>query len=260
MNLNGRVALVTGASRGIGREVALALARAGASVALVARDQAALETVAAIGHERALVIAADLADAEAPSAIVAATLARFGRIEVLVNNAGIASGHDFLETGADLAARTVDVNFRAAVVLTRLAAAEMARRRRGHIVNLSSLAGVTGVSGEAVYAGTKAALRIFTASLRSELRPHGIRLTDVALGTIATDMLDEVESNPRVRRTFQRARRLGMLVDTPASTVADAIVAAVQRNQDVVVLPRRARFLALPLPGLSVSLLRLLSR
>jgi short-subunit dehydrogenase len=260
VRLSGKVALVTGASRGIGREIALALGRSGASVALVARSRAALEGVAAtIGADRALVAPADLSDLAQVRAAVEQTLNRFGRIDVLVNNAGMLSGIDFLQTEPETLARTVDVNFRAAVVLTRLAAAQMAAQRSGHIVNVASLAGVTGLPGEATYAGTKAALRLFTASLRLELAPHRIRLTDVVLGFIGTDMLSEVESNPRVAGMFNRARRLRMMVDTPSEDVAAAVVRAIERRQDVVVLPSRARYLYLPLQGMSRTIAQLLA-
>jgi short-subunit dehydrogenase len=259
--LTGRVALVTGASRGIGREVALALARAGASLALVARDRAALELVAArIGADRALVLPADLIDLDALPGVVEATRARFGRVDILVNNAGQLSGQDFLETDPLELAGTVDLNFRAAVVMTRLVAAEMAARHRGHIVNVASLAGVTGLPGEPVYAGTKAALRLFTASVRDELRARGITLTDVVIGTTGTEMLEEAERNPRVHRLFSRGRRLRLLLDSPADDVAAAIVRAIEHRQAVVVLPSRARVLILPLQGLSRSIVRMLAR
>ncbi len=252
MRMNGRVALVTGASRGIGREIALALARRGASLALVARDAAALTALAqAIGPERAQVIPADLADPAQVRAAFAAVMDRFGRVDILVNNAGIATGRDFLHTEPEELARIVDINLRAAVLLTRLAAAQMAARRSGHIVNVASLAGVTGLPGEAVYAATKAALRLFTASLRPELTPHGVRLTDVTLGFVPTDMLAQVESHPRVARLFARARRLHLMVDTPARTVAEAVAEAVERDRETVVLPARARLLFLPLQGLA---------
>ncbi len=260
MRVNGRVALVTGASRGIGREIALALARRGALLALVARDAEALAAVArAVGPERAQVIPANLAEPAGVRAAFAAAMDRFGRVDILVNNAGIAAGKDFLHTDPEELARIVDVNLRAAVLLTRLAAAQMAVRRSGHIVNVASLAGVTGLPGEAVYAlpgeavyaATKAALRLFTASLRPELAAHRIRLTDVVLGFVPTEMLAQVESHPRVARLFARARRLHLMVDTPARTVAEAVAEAVERDRETVVLPARARLLFLPLQGLA---------
>lgn len=260
MRLNGRVALVTGASRGIGRALALALGHKGASLALVARDRERLDSlVRMIGAGRTLALPADLAHLGQARAVVDAALARFGRVDVLVNNAATFTDREFLLTDPDTLARTVDVNFRAAVVLTRLVAEGMAARRTGHIVNVSSLAGVSGLPGEATYAGTKAALRLFTASLRPELAPHGIALTDVVLGFVTTDMLAAADRSHRVGRLFARARRLHLMVDTPPETVAAAVVRAIERRQEVVVLPTRARYLYLPLQGVSRMIVRALT-
>jgi short-subunit dehydrogenase len=153
----------------------------------------------------------------------------------------------------------VDVNYRAAVVLTRLAAERMASQRAGHIVMVSSVAGVTGLPGEATYAGTKAALRLFTSSLRPELSPHRIHLTDVVLGFIETDMLKQAESNRRVNTMFNRARRLGLMVDTSASHVAASIVKAIEKREDVVVIPARSKYLLLLFQGMSRTVTRLLT-
>lgn len=261
MRIEGKVALVTGASRGIGKEIALALGRKGASAALVARDRTVLEGVAsAIGTDRTLVVPADLADVRQTQAAFESAIQRFGRIDILVNNAATFSERDFLDSDPESLTRTVDVNFRAAVLLTRLAGERMAAQRRGHIVNVASLAGVAGIPGESVYSGTKAALRLFTASLRPELRPHNIHLTDVVLGFISTDMLAAADGHPRVGKLFNRARRLKLMNDTPPADVAAAVVRAIERRQGVVILPTRARFLYMPLQGVSRTIVQLLAR
>jgi short-subunit dehydrogenase len=261
MRIAGKVALVTGASRGIGRAIALALGHKGASVALVARDRAMLESVAsAIGTDHTFVIPADLADPGQTRAAFAAAIARFGRIDILVNNAATFSDRDFLDADPESLTRTVDVNFRAAVLLTRLAGEQMRAQRRGHIVTIASLAGVTGLPGEAVYAGTKAALRLFTASLRPEFRPHNIHLTDVVLGFISTDMLAAADHHPRVGRLFARARQLKLMNDTPPEDVATAVIRAIERREGVVILPTRARYLYLPLQGVSRMIVQALAR
>jgi short-subunit dehydrogenase len=219
-----------------------------------------LEAVAAqVGSERTLVAPADLSNLDQLRSAWQTAVGHFGRVDVLVNNAGMVAERDFIEMEPEVLARTVDLNFRAAVVLTRLAAEGMAARRSGHIVNVASVAGVSGLPGEATYAGTKAAMRLFTASLRPELGAQGIRLTDVVLGFVETDMLDQVETHPRVRAIFNRARRLRLMVDTPAPDVAEAIVRGIERRQEVVVLPSRARYLYLPAQGLSRMIVRLLA-
>jgi len=260
MRLAGKVALVTGASRGIGREVALSLGRAGASVALLARNRSLLEAVASeLGPDRSLVVPVDLADLTQVQQAFGTVVDHFGRLDVLVNNAGIADAHEFLQEDPLALAQIVDVNYRAPVVLSRLAAERMAAQHSGHIVNVASLAGITGIPGAATYSGTKAALRLFTASLRRELAPHGIRLTDVVLGFVETDMLAGVESNPRVARLFERTRMLHLMVDLPASAVGAAVARAIERQEAVVVLPERARYLLLPLQGMARTITRLLA-
>lgn len=252
MRISGSVALVTGASRGIGKETARALAAGGASLALVARNKEQLEElVKEFGTDRAVAISADLSDIDQCVSAFQAAMDRFGRVDILVNNAGIADPGDLLAVPVEHLARVVDVNYRAAVVLTRLAAEQMAKQREGHIVNVASLAGVAGIPGASVYAGTKAALRLFTSSLRQEMREQGIHLTEVVPGFISTDMLAQVESNPRVDQMFNRARRLRMMTDTPAPVVARAIVHAIEARRAVVVIPRYARPMFLPLQGLS---------
>ncbi|MGI8553095.1 MAG: SDR family NAD(P)-dependent oxidoreductase, partial [Dehalococcoidia bacterium] len=260
MRLQGKVALVTGASRGIGREVALALGRAGVSVALLARDRRRLDEVAAtLGPKCSLVVPADLADIDQVQAAFRKVIEHFGRIDVLVNNAGLADSHEFLQMDVPALAEIVDVNYRASVVLTRLAAERMAAQRAGHIVNVASLAGISGVSGAATYAGTKAALRLFTASLRLELGSRGIHLTDVVLGFVETDMLSGIETNPRVAGMFRRTRRLHLMIDMPAEQIGAAIVRSIERQQDVLVLPERSRYLLLPFQGMARTISRLLS-
>ncbi len=252
MRISGSVAMVTGASRGIGKETARALAAGGAAVALVARNQEHLESlVAELRPGRACAIPADLTDTRQCRIAFETAINRFGRVDILVNNAGMADGGDLLTQPVEDLARIVDVNFRAPVVLTRLAAERMAAQGGGHIVNVSSLAGVTGIPGAATYAGTKAALRLFTSSLRVELNEQGIYLTDVVLGFVKTGMLEQVENSSRVGTLFNRARRLRLMHDTPAPVVARAIVDAIEARQTVVVIPGYARLLYLPLQGLS---------
>ena len=260
MNLNGKVVLITGASRGLGRTIARTIARRPVSLALVARSERGLQEVAAsIGPERTLTIAADLTRMEDIRTAFDATMARFGRIDVLINNAGMSNGTDFLHTSTEALAQTVDLNLRATVVMTRLVAEVMARQRSGHILSVSSLAGVAGMPGEATYSGTKSALRLFTASLRKELAPHGIRLTDLTIGPMSTELLDTLESNRYVRGMFANGRRFGFFVDLQPDRVAKAAVRAIEREDDVVVLPTRARLFFLPFQGLTRTVSQLLT-
>jgi NAD(P)-dependent dehydrogenase (short-subunit alcohol dehydrogenase family) len=193
IDLSGEVALVTGASRGIGRAVALALASAGASVGLTARSEADLQAVAGEIEEaggQALVSAVDLADSDALSQPVEAILSRWGRLDIAVNNAGIApaepaaASDDFTAWEA-LARVNLDAVFR----LSRLAGRAMIAKRHGSIVNIGSIGGASVlITSHPGYAATKAALSGLTVALAGEWAPHGVRVNTVAPGYIATEM------------------------------------------------------------------------
>ncbi|HET8542802.1 MAG TPA: SDR family NAD(P)-dependent oxidoreductase [Anaeromyxobacter sp.] len=186
-HLKGAVALVTGASRGIGPHLVRALAAEGADVALAARDGAALENVAAAARAsgvRAEAVAADLGRAAERSRLVRAAEAALGPIDVLVNNAGVESEGPFATLDPEVVAATVEVNFTAPVHLARLVVPGMIARRRGHVVNMASLGGKQGAPYSAVYCGTKAALVEWTSALRSELAGTGVSLSAICPGYV----------------------------------------------------------------------------
>jgi len=193
IDLSGEVALVTGASRGIGRAVALALASAGASIGLIARSEADLQAVAreieAAGGQ-ALVSAVDLAAGDALSKPVEAILSRWGRLDIAVNNAGIApaepaaASDDFTAWEA-----LMRVNLDAVFRLSRLAGRAMIAKQHGSIVNIGSIGGASAlITSHPGYAATKAALCGLTVALAGEWAPHGVRVNTVAPGYIATEM------------------------------------------------------------------------
>jgi NAD(P)-dependent dehydrogenase (short-subunit alcohol dehydrogenase family) len=187
-SLEGRTAVVTGASRGIGAATARALDRAGARVALVARDAGALAALAGELAHDPIVLPCDLAQLEAPTVLGSAVLDAFGSIDVVVNNAAIAAR---LPT-ADLDAALIDgmyaVNVRAPLLLIAALIPAMIERGSGSIINLSSVSGVVGTPRRAAYAATKGAIDAATRSLAMELGPHGIRVNSVAPGVVDTDL------------------------------------------------------------------------
>ncbi len=189
--LSGRVALVTGAGRGIGKAVALALAAQGAPVALAARSAAELDRLrgqieAAGGQARAF--PTDLEDANAPRALVASVVDAFGGLDILVNNAGVAVSRPIAETTVEEWDRIMAVNARAPFLLCREALPHLRRSGRGRIVNISSVVGYKGYVNQGVYTASKHALAGFTKVLAQEVASDRIRVHLVSPGGVDTDL------------------------------------------------------------------------
>jgi 3-oxoacyl-[acyl-carrier protein] reductase len=190
--LNGRVALVTGASRGIGRATALILAVAGCDLVLVGRDAGALDAVAgdvAAAGRSALVAPGDVRADELPARVIADTLARFGRLDVLVNNAGTLSSGSIDGIDEDTWQEMLATNLSAAYRFCRAAFGPMCERRWGRIVNIASITAQTGgVSGSVAYSAAKGGLLALTRTLARDGAAHGITVNAVAPGQIDTGM------------------------------------------------------------------------
>ena len=199
--LAGQVALVTGGSRGIGAAVARALAAAGAYVAVgcrARREQA--ETVVAViaaAGGAAEVAAFDVADGGAVQAAVGALVKRLGKVDVLVNNAGVSLDALILRTSDEQWQDVVDVNLKGVFNCTKAVARPMMRARSGRIVNIGSVVGAMGNAGQAAYAATKAGIVGFTKATARELAPRGIRANVVAPGFIETEMTARLDAATR---------------------------------------------------------------
>ncbi|MFH0965648.1 MAG: 3-oxoacyl-[acyl-carrier-protein] reductase [Planctomycetota bacterium] len=195
MSLEGKVALVTGGSRGIGRETCVALARAGADVALVARNrelaEKTAEDVKALGR-RALAIQGDVVSLPDAQAAVDKTIAEFERIDILVNNAGITRDNLFLRMAEEEWDAVIATNLKGVFNFTMLVGQHMLRQRSGSIINLSSVVGLVGNIGQANYCASKAGVIGFTKAVARELAGRNIRVNAVAPGFIQTDMTDAV--------------------------------------------------------------------
>ena len=187
--LHGQRAIVTGAGRGIGRAVALALARRGAHVAIWEIDgdtgAATAQAVAALGV-RGEAFAVDVARKSAVDEAMQAVLASFGGVEVLVNNAGWDRFIPFVETTEEFWDRVIAINYRSVLNCTRAVAGHMIAAGRGAIVNIASDAGRVGSSGEAVYSGAKGAVIAFSKTMARELARHAIRVNVVCPGPTET--------------------------------------------------------------------------
>src|SRR5499427_407249 len=230
MRLDGAVALVTGASSGIGAATAAALTTAGASLLLSGRDEARLAEVAARTGGAAL--GGDLAEPGGAAALAERALAAArGRVDILVNNAGLGWAGPFGAIPAAKVSELATVNLAAPIELTRLLVPGMAERGRGGVVFVSSIAGVTGVRGEAVYAATKAGLAAFAESLAYEVAGGGVDVSVIVPAVIDTAFFS------RRGRPYGRARP----APVPAGRVATAIVSALEHGRPVVYVPRWMR-------------------
>ena len=238
MELEGKRALITGASRGIGEALARAFADAGATVALVARTEEALRPLAVELGGSAHV--ADLSDPPQVATLMHRVEDEVGPVDVLVNNAGIDNIVGFTDTLDDDLRRVTEVNYLAPAELCRQAVPRMLRRGGGYIVNVSSLAGCVALPGLVDYSASKAALSHFTAGLRADLRGLPIRTTLVELGPIPTDMQTRAENYAPTANSFRRFYRTRLIVDVPREKVAEQVVSAVMKNRNHVRLPKRA--------------------
>ncbi len=184
---NGSAWLITGCSTGFGREIALAALAKGHRVAVTARNPAAVEDIVAAHEDRAIALALDVTLRAQIEAAVAATLERFGAIDVLVNNAGY--GYmAAVEEGEDHEVRRLfDTNYFGVVELIKATLPGMRKRRRGHIVNISSMTGLVANPPNVYYSSTKFALEALTEALSKEVQPFGIRVTAIEPGGFRTD-------------------------------------------------------------------------
>lgn len=192
IDLNDRVALVTGASRGIGRAIALALARAGATVAVNYRENESLANEVVREIEgcggKAISWRADVREGSHAEAMIEGITSRFGHLDVLVNNAGIIRDQLLLEMGEGDWEEVLQTNLGGVYYCSKAAAKVMLTKRWGRIINLSSVVAVRGRKGQSNYAASKGAVNAFTRSLASELGPKRITVNAIAPGLIVTDM------------------------------------------------------------------------
>ena len=203
IDLEGRVALVTGSTRGIGREIATQLARAGARVAVSGRNaDNAAEVASAIGGE-ARGFACDIANIESATALVESVERDMGAVDILVNNAGVTRDNLLMRLKDDDWDAVLDANLRGAFATIRAASRGMMKKRWGRIINITSVVGITGNKGQANYAASKAGLIGLTKSVAKELASRNILANAVAPGFIETDMTAAMTAEARTELASQ---------------------------------------------------------
>ncbi len=201
-DLKNKNALITGAGKGIGKAIALALAKEGVNVILVARTQEDIDNVAAKARSlrvKALALTADVADMNSVNAAVEKALAEFKTIDILINNAGIGAFGKFLDLEPTEWERIIQVNLMGVYYVTRAVIPNMMEKSTGDIINISSTAGLAGNALTSAYSASKFALLGLTDSLMQEMRKHNIRVTALTPSTVATDMaknLNLTDGNP----------------------------------------------------------------
>jgi 2-deoxy-D-gluconate 3-dehydrogenase len=215
LRLDGRVAIVTGASRGLGRAAALALAEAGADVALLARSRAELEATAAgvagLGR-KALVLPADVTRVADVEGAVRSVLDAWGRLDVLVNNSGIAVVKPLVETTMEEWRAILETNLTGAFTCCRAVGPALIAQRRGKVINVASVLGAHGLSGYTAYSASKGGLLALTRTLAVEWARYDVQVNAIAPGWFVTPMNAEAFADERTRERLLRdvpARRVG---------------------------------------------------
>ncbi|MGG7618818.1 3-oxoacyl-[acyl-carrier-protein] reductase [Bacillus coreaensis] len=196
MKLLGKVALVTGASRGIGRDIAIELAKAGANVAVnyagsEARANEVVQEIQSLGRE-AFAVQCDVASTESVAEMVKQTIDRWGSLDILVNNAGITRDNLIMRMKEDEWDDVINTNLKGVFLCTKAVTRQMMKQKSGRIINISSVVGESGNAGQANYVAAKAGVIGLTKTTAKELAPRGITVNAVAPGFITTDMTDKL--------------------------------------------------------------------
>lgn len=233
-DLSGKVALITGASSGIGAATAHAFAAAGIKVALAARrvDRLeALKTEIVFSGGEALIIKMDVADANSVNAGVGKVMEAWGRIDILFNNAGLMPASWVDEVKSDEWNRMVDVNFKGVLNTTAAVLPVMVAQQSGHIFNTSSIAGRKVMAGLTVYSATKFAVSAFSEGLRMEVgKKHNIRVTCIQPGAVDTELFDQTQDAAARQRLVDYTSEITCL---QASDIADSVLFAAQSPKHV---------------------------
>ena len=231
-NIKGKVVVITGASSGLGEAAARLLAAEGATVVLGARRDGRLKSLADELNKsggRALAVATDVIDRDQVKRLVDAAVQRFGRIDVIINNAGLMPQSLIEQLKIDEWDRMIDVNIKGVLYGIAAALPHMQRQKSGHIINVSSVAGHKIRPGATVYAATKFAVRALSEGLRMEVKPYNIRTTIISPGAVATELPNTI-TDPD---TAARINKFYAETAIPADSFARAVVFAMSQPEEV---------------------------
>ena len=231
MKWNGSVAVVTGASRGIGKAVVQAAAARGAQVGLISRTEDELRALLEEVGGRGAIATADVADRAQVERAIAQIEGKLGPIDILVNNAGIGAWGAFVDTEVDAFEKLMRVNYLGTIYPMKAVLPGMIARGRGHIVNVASIAGRIGAPFESAYSATKFAVAGLSEAVAIELIPHGVGLSIINPGPVKTEFF-EARGHPYTRKTPK---------PLSAERVARDVIAVVERNKFETFLPRWLR-------------------
>ena len=230
-NLEGKVVVITGASSGLGEATARLLSAQGATVALGARR---VDRIQALADEltnsggKALAVATDVTDPDQVKALVDAAVQTYGRIDVIINNAGLMPHSPLERLKIDDWNRTIDVNIKGVLYGIAAALPYMQQQKSGHIINVSSVAGHKVRAGGTVYAATKTAVRVISEGLRQEVKPYNIRTTAISPGAVATELPNSI-TEPDIAANVRK----GYEIAIPADSFARMVVFAMSQPEDV---------------------------
>jgi len=231
-NIAGKVIVITGASSGLGEAAARLLSAEGATVVLGARRADRLQALAnelTARGGKVLILATDVTDRDQVKKLVDAAVQKFGRIDVMLNNAGLMPHSPLERLKVDEWDRMIDVNIKGVLYGIAAALVQMMRQKSGHIINVSSVAGHKVTPAGAVYAATKHAVRALSEGLRQEVKPYNIRTTIISPGAVATELPDSI-TEPDISEGIHKFYKE---VAIPADSFARAVVFAISQPDDV---------------------------
>ena len=230
-NIDGKVVVITGASSGLGETAARLLSAQGASLVLGARRRDRIEALAnelTAAGGAAVAFVTDVTKRDQVEALIGAAIARFGRVDVLINNAGLMPNSPLERLKVEDWDRMIDVNIKGVLYGIAAALPHMQRQQSGHIINVSSVAGHKVRRGSAVYSATKHAVRVISEGFRQEMKPSKIRTTIISPGAVATELpesITEADVGQAARETYKMA--------IPADAFARAVAYAISQPEDV---------------------------